>query len=270
MATYTDIPASSGTGLTPIADQTVLGNVSGSSATPTALTAAQVLTLLGVTPYSSSAQAALIRAQALLGSQFTSIGGTDFYSSGDFVSTGSSGSGGAVLSTADRAGVVLVSTGTTTLSSGRCRLAGLGTQVANCKTDKFYAVARMALGTTVDGATIAHFRLVANSTNSFFELGVQGGTSSTNFSVVVRDAGTTIRTNTATSVAVDLLYHTMEIWSDATNLNFAIDGTTVNQTATSLLSAGEACMLDFNLANNGTAANRQINCDSMWIVTQPN
>lgn len=249
------------------ADQTIVGNVSGGSAAPTALSAAQVLTMLGITKITDDRATALTRAQALCGNTLSAIMGTHFSNTGEWATTGTSG-GTATLSASARAGVVNLSSGGTANHVAQAVLSGC--QVSNSKTDKFYAVFRASLSTGIDSAGDIEFQVVSQS-NTIIQIGGRGSSSTANYWCFIRDGGGSTKLSASAGVALDTgVFHTFEIWNDGTNINIAIDGTIVGTTAVSGFASGDACQLTAYANNGATAANRQSNIDYMFIVVAPN
>lgn len=259
-----------GSGLTPIANNTMLGNVSGSAATPAALTSAQILTLLGITPYSSSAIAALIDAQALCGATLTAISGSEF---GELnVDTTSTISGGTVtLSTTAKGGVIQAASNGTAGGAARFRMLGDGALTDNSKTSKWYFTTRFQFPTGMDTATDAKIRIAAsNGGNTTYEFGQRGVTQTANFNLFLKDSANATIFDGSSGVAVDTAWHTLKIYNEGTNLVFVVDGVTVKTQVLSALAGGDPVYMEVFARNSTTAANRQINLDYWWFVSTTN
>jgi hypothetical protein len=217
----------------------------------------------------SNSLVVLARAQSLLGTQYTSIGGTDFYQASDFTAV-NSGSATATLSAAARSGMLKLSTGVTTTSTASIILATSASQIDNVKTSKFYAVWRAALVTAADALSSQAFTITGNSGSTLFQIGCRGPTGTGFFNVFAEDDGGNIRENGSTIFPVDTVFHTFEIWNDGTNINFAMDGAVLVSFATALLSGGAPAHIGANVANGATATNREVDIDYMFVVTTPN
>ena len=252
-----------------LADQCAFGNVSGATGPGGCLTKAQELTRLGITPFSTDESNQTIRCQSLIGLTATAVLFTHFKDN-TFSTTGSGG-GTTTLSTTARAGVVNVSTGSVASHVAIVRFAGNGIQIDDIKTSKWCAAWRAQFPTATDSATDDELQ-VLSSGNTLIEFGPRGGRSTTFFSIYGRGGtGGAPFVDAATSVALDTVsYHTVEIWQDGTNVDYAMDGTTVSSTAVSGIAGGEALYIDGQASNTTTAANRQINIDWMGMWIAPN
>lgn len=269
---FAPVGSGSGGGLTPVGANTTLCNNTNDAGLPVGCTVSQELTMLGVTPFNDARASALIRAQALLGATASVITGSEFGSSADVSSTGSAGGGTVTVSTgADKGGVALVSTASSASSQAMLRMAGTPTGVDNFRTSKWYAYWRAAVSTAIDANTQASFSVGNFAGNSDIDVGVRGAASTANWAIFFRDpSGATIRSATATAVAIDTNYHDWEIWNDGTNFNIAIDGNSVYTTLVSGTAGTEAGAHWTFVANSATAAARTAKVDRVWFVTSSN
>lgn len=262
-----------GSGLTPIADQTVLGNISGSAAAPSALSAAQILTLIGVTPFADARAATMIRAQALCGATLNVINGTEFDKPGEFVSN-PTGSGIGLVSASLGSGVVRVGTGATASSQGKVSLGGasaLGAQIADLKSGRWYCYFRAKLATAIDSLTTMELMLNASTGNSMLAVGVGGGTSTSNWRIRTFDhAGNPWIATAAIAQAIDTNWHDVEFYNDGTNVTVLIDTVQQAQLAAASIVQGDPLYMQVTASNSTTAANREWNIDRMFTVTPSN
>jgi hypothetical protein len=257
-----------------IANNTLLGNVSGSAAAPIALTAAQALTLLGVTPYTDVRSAIMIRAQALCGATVNVLNGTEFDKPSDFVHTQVSGAGGsAVVSTALGSGVCAMTTGASAGSSGKISLGGaaLGAQITNLKTGPWYCYFRAALSTAIDNQTTNELMLNASTGLAMLAVGVGGSLSTTNWRIRSFDHAGNPWISTATiAQTIDTNFHDVEFVNDGTNVKVYIDAVQQATFAAASIVQGDPVYMQATDGNGTTAAARGWNLDRMYTVTPSN
>lgn len=270
-----DAPTAGGTGgsgLTPIADQTVLGNVAGGAALPVALTKAQLLTLLGLSSFGDKRADAIIRAQALCGPTLTVCQGTECDSLAVIGSTSSSGSGAVDCLTTDGGGVFSVRSGATAGSTGTAKMNGNPTLIKNWITTPFYTVFRGQIKTAVDAAASVLFELVpSNAGVSLLAIGLWPGLSLVNFSLRTFDAGGNLVNYSDLGVSLSIgSYVTVEVWNDLVNVYVALNGTIVKTLAVGAFAGGDPMTMQVQAANGATPVSREIWLDRMFTVVPPN
>jgi hypothetical protein len=261
--------AAVGAGLSAIADQTFLGNISGGAAVPIGLPVAQMLTALGLSAISDNRATALIRAQALCGSTLNSIVGTDFGENATYVAAVASG-GTAALSAVDKGGVVLVKSNGTASGQAVVKMTGAPPIVDNAKTSRWYAVWRAKFATAGDGASQMDFQLNPASGNTIMDFGQAGGLSSTLWRVRIVDGSGASLFNATVVTAIDTSYHTIEIYNDGTNVSFALDAAVLKAQLVSSFASGDPIVPSIFTNCGASATNREIDCDYMYFVSPSN
>jgi len=260
-----------------IADQTVLGNVSGGVGPAIGLSKAQELTRLGITPYNAVLQSLFIRAQSLVGTTINVPQGTEFATNpavgADWTSNLLNGAT-AVLSTTLASGVVQLKSNTTTNGQGTISITGTSSpeaQVSDFKSSRWYVYIRAKMATAVDSASqLDLMELRAVTGNSLLWIGQAGGLSTTNMRVRMLDgAGSTITNATITQV-VDTNWHDVEAWNDGTNITVDIDQVQQYQTAITALASGNPMYITFFVNCGTTNTNREIDADRMYVFTASN
>jgi hypothetical protein len=263
----------SGGGLSAIANNTMLGNISGSAAAPIALTPTQILTLLGVTPFTDVRSAIMIRAQALCGSTLNVLNGTEFDKPGEFVSN-ATGSGIGLISTALGSGVVRVGTGATGASTGKVSLGGasaLGAQIKDLKTGPWYCYFRAQVATAIDAQTTMELQLNASTGLAMLAVGIGGAASTTNWRIRTFDhAGNPWIATAAIAQTVDTNFHDVEFYNDGTNVKVLVDTVQQATLAAASIVQGDPVYMQVTASNAGTAANREWGIDRMYTVTPSN
>jgi hypothetical protein len=254
--------------LSAIADQTVLGNVSGVAAAPVALSAAQQLTMLGVTPFNSELNNAFIRAQSLCGPTLTVANGSECVRLDDFAAlTG----GTLTLNTTLSGGVIQVGTGAVASTFNRTVLTGTTCQLADFLSIKWYSYWRAAFATAIDGVGQVYLNLTAPTGNTFVALGLLGAGSTTNLSYSFTDPSGAVKASTvATAIATDLAFHDFEMVNDGVNFRLYYDKALVYSIALASCSGAGVIRQQIHTFNGATATNRQINVDRQYMITAPN
>lgn len=269
---YTPIPAS-GTGLTAIANNTFLGNTSGGSAVPTAQTTSQMLTALGITPYTERRAAAVIRAQALAGTTLTVPICHELDYSVGWVSTVANGGSTAML---NNVGGTAVACKTNTTASGQCQvswssLASPGSEISNIKTSRWYVVALVKIATAVDASSQIDFQLnAADLSNSLIWIGQAGGKSTTNWRIRVLDGAGSTLVNAAVTQAIDTNWHLVEAVNDGTNVTEYIDTVSQNANAVTSFASGNPLFPQLFANNGGVTTNREMDMDYVCTVVPSN
>jgi hypothetical protein len=260
----------SGGGLNPIADQRILGNVSGGSATPIALTSAQVLTMLGVTPIVDVRQSIMARAQALCGPTLNTLVSYGEFGDNQYgTQTTANGTATANISQVDTGGVIKFATGATGSSLGIYKPQGIASFVGNPKTTRWYAYARMKFATAMDAAGVLLWQVTIATNNTAFQVGCRGPDSTTNWTVRLIDQTGAVVNSSATSLAIDTNWHDVEQYVDGTNWNFAVDQTILKTIAVASLGT-DPVGFQWLWQNGATTANREMDFDRVAMVVPSN
>ena len=180
------------------ADQTVLGNVSGGTASPVALTQSQLAALVGGVGWDSIQWA---RISAILGAQVDNYEWTDFFAPYEYDITGGTNPG--IQKSPATGGVITMphggSSGTAYLAmSGQSSIssANVSAPIANMKTSAWAYCLRVTIAIPPGGASNMWLGMWApDSTENECFLGLLGATSTTVLQLVQDKAGT--RTITA-------------------------------------------------------------------------
>lgn len=220
---------------------------------------------------------ALIRAQALASSAaFDTIVGSDFGSSAEFTTTLSTG-GTAPMSLTHKGGVVRQIVTTTQFSQSTTRAPGAASAVppslvANARTNPWYMVARVNLGTTsIQSGNTLQVQFLGSSGGTVFGFGARGNDSTTNFAYrIINQAGTNVAT-TATAVALDASWHTVEMVNDTTNFTIYLDGVSMYTVASSSIGT-DPCGWTVTAVNNtaGSVGAAELDVDYLYVVTTSN
>jgi hypothetical protein len=211
------------------------------------------------------ANAALSRAQSLLGSSITRVYGTDF-DTNNWITTTLVAGGTANLSTTERGGVINLSTSATANSQVVVKAAGVAGLVVNPTTDKWYWQSYQKWTTGVDAAGYISCGLIG-FTNPGLYVGALGNVSTVNFAYDFYNNAGAATNSGSLGVALDTNYHLIEEWGDTTNFYVAIDGT-LRLTLAIPASFTNAASIRWDSQNGATAANRQQNVNYAFICTQ--
>lgn len=256
-----------------IADQTVLGNVSGGVGPAVGLSKTQELTRLGITPYTDRRSAVTIRAQALAGNTLTvPICHEGDYSVG-WVSTVSNG-GSTLMEPTAQGGVIACKTNASS-SAGQCQvswssLVSPGGEILNSKTSLWYVAALVKMVTAVDSGSEIDFQLnAADLGNTAFRIGQAGAKSTTHWRVFIADGSGATIINAAVAAAIDTNWHLVEVVNDGTNITEYIDTVQQNQNADTAFASGNPLFPQL-FVNNGSLNNRQMDIDYVCTVTPSN
>lgn len=291
-----------------MANNRILGNVSGSSAAPSELTASNLSTLLGLHLVATSGSAgdltgtlapariadaslplakltgvdkrlaAVIRAQALAPSaNFDTVVGSAFDNNAEYVATLSTG-GTTAMATTLKGGVVRQIVTTSQFSQATIRAISAATTtppslVSNARTDPWYLVARMNFGATSiqSGNTLQVQFAASNGGGTFFSFGMRGNDSTTNFAYRILNAASGTVASTATAVAMDAAWHTVEMLNDGTNFTIYLDGVSMYTVASSSIGT-DPCGWAIQASNNtaGGIGAAEIDTDYLYVVTKSN
>lgn len=213
---------------------------------------------------------ALYRAQTLLGATLKRVVGLNFDNDSLYATTavGTSGTTIAWLS-ADGGGIRLNTTATN--NRGLCMTVHGGPiHIVNPRTSLWYMRARLAISVAVDAQTLAFAgwcKQSSLSANPMVRLGVDGGVSTGFYSLSLYNNANSLTGSVVSSVAVDTNFHTFEAYNNGTSLFFVIDGTAAGSTASSNIDSSQPITVSAEVYNGTTAAARQLDLISTWMVT---
>jgi len=214
------------------------------------------------------AQLVLSRAQSLLGPTVTKVMGTEFDAS-FWYQAGNVGTGSSTLSTAKSGGVLNLASGAVAGGNGRIQPAGAPSLIENPTTSLWYLRARWKLLTAVDANSYVGLGAIGPgfAVGPQIFVGALGLRSVANFSYDIYSNALVAVASGATSVALDLSYHVLEMVNNGVNWSFYIDGVrVVNITLPALVTNPVTPALW--AANGATAADRGASIDDLWCCTE--
>jgi len=191
--------------------------------------------------------------------------GTELENDQWHVFTVGAGSATAVLSTTQKGGRYLLSSGATGSSLGSLQPHGSGSFIDNPKATAWYLYVRGKVTTAIDANSYVAINGLATPgrTSPAIAMGVVlPAVSTTNFTGYAQNNAGVTQISKDLGVPIDTADHDWEMWNDGATLFFAIDSVTVGSGANTNVGTNPVTIV-LQIANGATASNRAMDIDTI-------